>query len=64
MNINLLKELDPLITWHKDKDIFGPVFDRIQSFAENVCSMVRWSLLIEPGRLRTHLSVSSCFRRF
>uniref|UniRef100_A0A914E6N3 Uncharacterized protein n=1 Tax=Acrobeloides nanus TaxID=290746 RepID=A0A914E6N3_9BILA len=56
VNINLLKELDPLITWHKDKDIFGPVFDRIQSFAENVCSMVRWSLLIEPGRLRTHLS--------
>lgn len=56
-NINVLKNSDPLVNWYRNRPIAGPIFERIQSFAASVSSMVHWSLLIEPGRLRTHLSV-------
>jgi len=54
-----LKAFDPLANWFKHRtDMSGKMMGRIERLATAICSKVKWSLLIDPGRPRTDLSVS------
>lgn len=61
IDYHALKDDDPLVNWFKKgaKDS-SPTIDRIQTFAANVANLMKFSLLIDPGHLRPHLSVG-CF---
>jgi hypothetical protein len=53
-----LKTIDLLTNWFRQpKDISGRMMARIQNLAESISKRVGWSFLIDPGRLRTDLSV-------
>lgn len=39
------------------RDISGAILARIQNLAATITQQIAWSMLIEPGRPRTDLSV-------
>ena len=51
------KDLDPLLTWHKLRpNERCHIVSRIQEFASHMAQMIRFSLVIDPGHVRCHLS--------
>ncbi|CAD5215238.1 unnamed protein product [Bursaphelenchus okinawaensis] len=56
-HIDAVKARDPLNNWCDfESEAADRVVQRIQEFATFVVGMIKWSLLIEPGRPRTDLS--------
>lgn len=53
-----LKPRDPLINWFiPSAEHTYELISRIQGFAAYIARQVKFSLLIEPGHFRAHLSV-------
>ncbi|KHN82233.1 Tyrosine-protein phosphatase 69D [Toxocara canis] len=56
-DFNDLKQVDPLVTWFKQtSESSARMLDRIQNLAGAMVSMVKYSMLIEPGTITPHLS--------
>src|SRR4051812_14747648 len=54
-----MKLLDPLANWfkHQKSDVSSRMMARIQNLVGAICAKIKWSLLNEPGRPSTDLSV-------
>ncbi|KAE9556499.1 hypothetical protein FO519_000384 [Halicephalobus sp. NKZ332] len=51
------KDVDPLLTWHKLRpNERTHIVSKIQEFSYHMTQMVKFSLLIDPGHIRCHLS--------
>uniref|UniRef100_A0A8L8KBA2 Tyrosine-protein phosphatase domain-containing protein n=1 Tax=Heligmosomoides polygyrus TaxID=6339 RepID=A0A8L8KBA2_HELPZ len=55
-HFNRLKSRDPLYNWYRQpEELSAQIAARISRFAEQMTERVKWSILIEPGKLNCHL---------
>lgn len=55
-HFNRLKSRDPLYNWYRQpEELSAQIAARISRFAEQMTDRVKWSILIEPGKLNCHL---------
>ncbi|KJH40243.1 hypothetical protein DICVIV_13816 [Dictyocaulus viviparus] len=62
-HFNRLKSLDPLHNWYRQSEaVSAQIAARIARFAKQMTDRLKWSFLMEPGKLNCHLMV--CFEKF
>lgn len=61
----LLFQLDPLCNWYRlNSESCARMLERVQNLAGVMAGMVRYSLLLEPGTITPHLTVTLLYFSF